>query len=41
MQALGIKPDATENIPRRVALFADNSPRWMVSHTRRPLSVNL
>ena len=31
IQALGIGKSAQENIPSRVALFADNSPRWMIA----------
>ncbi len=32
LQALGITPEIdSEGIPTRVALFADNSPRWMIA----------
>ncbi len=32
LQALGIVPELdSEGIPKRVALFADNSPRWMIA----------
>ncbi len=31
IQALGIGENSQENIPSRVALFADNSPRWMIA----------
>lgn len=31
IQALGIPQNPEENIPPRVALFADNSPRWMIA----------
>ncbi|KST63604.1 AMP-dependent synthetase/ligase [Mastigocoleus testarum] len=31
IQALGIPQNLQENIPPRVALFADNSPRWMIA----------
>ncbi|MEM6402034.1 MAG: AMP-binding protein, partial [Cyanobacteria bacterium P01_D01_bin.116] len=31
IQALGIPQNTEENIPPRVALFADNSPRWMIA----------
>lgn len=32
LQALGIVPELdSEGLPRRVALFADNSPRWMIA----------
>ncbi|BAY81423.1 AMP-dependent synthetase and ligase [Calothrix parasitica NIES-267] len=31
IQALGIPQNAEENIPPRVALFADNSHRWMIA----------
>lgn len=31
IQALGIPQNPQENIPPRVALFADNSPRWMIA----------
>jgi long-chain acyl-CoA synthetase len=31
MQALGVKTDPKAPIPPRVALFADNSPRWMIA----------
>ncbi|MEM9924285.1 MAG: AMP-binding protein, partial [Cyanobacteria bacterium P01_D01_bin.50] len=31
IQALGISENFQENIPSRVALFADNSPRWMIA----------
>ena len=31
IQALGIDKNPEENIPVRVALFADNSPRWMIA----------
>ena len=31
IQALGIGKSEQENIPSRVALFADNSPRWMIA----------
>ncbi|MGA0199365.1 MAG: hypothetical protein ACO3NK_09635, partial [Prochlorotrichaceae cyanobacterium] len=30
LQALGISPQAGEPLPPRLALFADNSPRWFV-----------
>ncbi|MBD1882788.1 long-chain fatty acid--CoA ligase [Microcoleus vaginatus] len=31
LQALGIEPNPGEPIPPRVALFADNSPRWLIA----------
>lgn len=31
IQALGIPQNPQENIPPRIALFADNSPRWMIA----------
>ncbi|MEO1378417.1 MAG: AMP-binding protein, partial [Cyanobacteria bacterium J06635_10] len=31
IQALGIGENSPESIPSRVALFADNSPRWMIA----------
>ena len=31
LQALGIEPNPGEAIPLRVALFADNSPRWLIA----------
>ena len=31
LQALGIQPDFKDPHPQRVALFADNSPRWLVA----------
>ena len=32
LQALGIVPELdSEGLPKRVALFADNSPRWMIA----------
>ena len=31
LQALGIEPNPAEAIPPRVALFADNSPRWLIA----------
>ncbi|AFZ10266.1 Long-chain-fatty-acid--CoA ligase [Oscillatoria nigro-viridis PCC 7112] len=31
LQALGIEPDPGEAVPPRVALFADNSPRWLIA----------
>ncbi|MGA1133937.1 MAG: AMP-binding protein [Prochlorotrichaceae cyanobacterium] len=31
LQALGISPQAGEPLPPRLALFADNSPRWFVA----------
>ena len=31
LQALGINPNPAETIPPRVALFADNSPRWLIA----------
>ncbi|MEG3897287.1 MULTISPECIES: long-chain fatty acid--CoA ligase [unclassified Microcoleus] len=31
LQALGIEPNPEEPIPLRVALFADNSPRWLIA----------
>lgn len=31
MQALGVAENPQENVPTRVALFADNSPRWMIA----------
>lgn len=31
IQALGIPQNNQENIPPRIALFADNSPRWMIA----------
>jgi long-chain acyl-CoA synthetase len=31
LQALGINANPTEAIPPRVALFADNSPRWLIA----------
>jgi long-chain acyl-CoA synthetase len=31
IQALGLNGDATESIPPRVALIADNSPRWLIA----------
>ncbi len=32
LQALGVQPDASDaGMPPRVALFADNSPRWMIA----------
>ncbi|MGB3265924.1 MAG: long-chain fatty acid--CoA ligase [Microcoleus sp.] len=31
LQALGIEPIPGEAIPPRVALFADNSPRWLIA----------
>ncbi|WP_293342161.1 long-chain fatty acid--CoA ligase [Microcoleus sp. CAWBG58] len=31
LQALGINPNPTDTIPPRVALFADNSPRWLIA----------
>uniref|UniRef100_UPI0035932816 AMP-binding protein n=1 Tax=Microcoleus sp. TaxID=44472 RepID=UPI0035932816 len=31
LQALGIEPNPEEAIPPRVALFADNSPRWLIA----------
>jgi long-chain acyl-CoA synthetase len=31
LQALGIQPEAGDDFPPRVALFADNSPRWLVA----------
>jgi len=30
LQALGINANPAERIPPRVALFADNSPRWLI-----------
>ncbi|MEG4075794.1 long-chain fatty acid--CoA ligase [Microcoleus sp. Pol14C2] len=31
LQALGIEPNPEEAVPPRVALFADNSPRWLIA----------
>lgn len=31
LQALGIEPNPEESVPPRVALFADNSPRWLIA----------
>ncbi|MBE9094770.1 long-chain fatty acid--CoA ligase [Tychonema sp. LEGE 07203] len=31
LQALGIEPVPGETVPPRVALFADNSPRWLIA----------
>src|SRR4028118_2070704 len=31
LQALGIEPNPAEAVPNRVALFADNSPRWLIA----------
>jgi len=31
LQALGIEPNPGEPVPNRVALFADNSPRWLIA----------
>jgi long-chain acyl-CoA synthetase len=31
LQALGINASPTDRIPPRVALFADNSPRWLIA----------
>jgi long-chain acyl-CoA synthetase len=31
LQALGVRAGAADEIPPRVALFADNSPRWLVA----------
>ncbi|MEG4577135.1 long-chain fatty acid--CoA ligase [Microcoleus sp. N3A4] len=31
LQALGIEPNPGEAVPPRVALFADNSPRWLIA----------
>lgn len=31
LQALGIEPNPAEPVPPRVALFADNSPRWLIA----------
>ncbi|MBW4668501.1 MAG: AMP-binding protein [Cyanomargarita calcarea GSE-NOS-MK-12-04C] len=31
IQALGVNGDATESIPPRIALIADNSPRWLIA----------
>jgi long-chain acyl-CoA synthetase len=31
LQALGIEANPGEAIPPRVALFADNSPRWLIA----------
>ena len=31
LQALGIEPNPGEPVPPRVALFADNSPRWLIA----------
>ena len=31
LQALGIESNPEEAIPPRVALFADNSPRWLIA----------
>jgi long-chain acyl-CoA synthetase len=31
LQSLGISPSSSESYPPRIALFADNSPRWMVA----------
>jgi long-chain acyl-CoA synthetase len=31
LQALGIQPDYADPHPQRIALFSDNSPRWLVA----------
>ena len=31
LQALGIEPNPEEAVPNRIALFADNSPRWLIA----------
>jgi long-chain acyl-CoA synthetase len=31
LQALGIQPDFADPHPQRIALFADNSPRWLIA----------
>ena len=31
LQALGIEPNPEEAVPPRVAVFADNSPRWLIA----------
>jgi long-chain acyl-CoA synthetase len=31
LQSLGLRPDAADDYPPRVALFADNCPRWLMA----------
>jgi long-chain acyl-CoA synthetase len=31
LQALGVTPEAADDYPARVALFADNCPRWLIA----------
>jgi long-chain acyl-CoA synthetase len=31
LQSLGLTPDAADDYPARVALFADNCPRWLMA----------